>query len=246
VDDGLKTFDQAIGWTAGVVHCEKHGDQETHSFGHRPLVCPKCTGDAMLEQRKKDAEERRIQAEAEWKESIKESVPARYRDSRLADFSKDVSDKVSAWLKKCHESSGSLIIAGPVGTGKTHLATAIAKGLLLSRIGSDYVSQAAYLRQIRETWAKDSTRDESEVMAKYTRPRVLVLDDIGAARGNENDTMRLGELIAERYDAQKPSVFVSNLTPEQLKATVGDRSYDRMRDGATMLVLNGDSRRKPA
>lgn len=241
----FQTFSTAT-WVAIDIQCEKHGTVAAGSMGGRQPACPKCTQELMAEDRKKNAEERRIQAEIDWKASVKDSVPARYRDSKLEDFSKDIAEKVTAWLKKCPESSGSLIIAGPVGTGKTHLATAIAKTLMLSRVASDYVSQASYLRQIRETWGKDSQRDESEVMAKYCRPSVLVLDDIGAARGNENDAMRLGELIAERYDAQKASVFVSNLTTEQLKSAVGDRSYDRMRDGATMLVLNGDSRRKPA
>lgn len=238
-------FDKAIGWCAGEVDCEKHGKIMSEGYGGR-LVCPKCTQEAMAEQRRKDDEERRKIAEENRLEEIKDSVPNRYRDSKLADFSAEVSGRVKAWLTKCHQASGSLIIAGPVGTGKTHLAAAITKELLTCKMYAAYVSQAGYLREIRETWVKDSRYEESEVMAKYVRPRVLVLDDIGAARGNENDTMRLGELISERYDAERPSVFVSNLTPEQLKATVGDRSYDRMRDGASMLVLNGDSRRKPA
>lgn len=233
-------------WMAGEITCQKHGKVAAESYGGRPLVCPKCTQEAMAEQRRVDDEERRKIAEENRQEEIRNSVPTRYRDSKLTDFSADVAERAKAWLAKCDKSSGSLIIAGPVGTGKTHLAAALTKALLLARVYSVYVSQAGYLRQIRETWAKDSDRDESEVMEKFSLPRVLVLDDIGAARGNENDTMRLGELIAERYDLQKPSVFVSNLTPDQLKAAVGDRSYDRMRDGAMMLVLNGDSRRKPA
>ena len=233
-------------WYTGEIDCEKHGKVEAESYRGRQLVCPKCAREAMLEQQRIQDEERAKIMEEGRKESIRNSVPARYRDSRLTDFSADVQEKAKAWLKSCHVSSGSLIILGPVGTGKTHLATVLAKELMLCRVGAAYVSQASYLREIRKTWDKGSDEDESEILGKYLRDRVLVLDDIGAARGNENDTMRLGELIAERYDAQKPSVFVSNLTPDQLKATVGDRSYDRMRDGATMIVLNGDSRRKPA
>jgi len=227
-----------------AITCFKHGTYEAVAFGGMEPRCPKCMEESIAQlsdQQRAERQQRRVEQLAKMAD---DALPARYSGARLEDFSAKVTDQVAKWFEACQRSPGGLIVAGPVGTGKTHLACAIARKVIEADIGGKYVSQANYLRAIRKTW--DGKGDESAVLDEYIRPRVLVLDDIGAARGNDNDTLRLGELVSDRYDALKPTVYVSNLTPDLLKGAVGDRSYDRMRDGALSLILNGDSRRKPA
>lgn len=228
-----------------TIECEKHGTFEQRVWGWNNPRCEKCIEEEVearrLEQRKRDEEEI-LERRRRWAD---ESVPARYMNASISDFPDATIASILAWTKDSKTESGNLVIFGPVGTGKTHLAAAITRHLILNRTDAKYSSQANYLRQIRKTWDSQS-ESEDAVFQSFVLPRVLVLDDIGAARGNDNDTLRLGELIAERYDAMKPTVYVTNLTPETLKLTVGDRSYDRMRDKAVQLVLNGETRRKAA
>jgi DNA replication protein DnaC len=228
-----------------AVTCFTHGVYEAVSFEGREPRCPHCMEDAVARLNDEQRAERQKRRAEQLAKNADEAVPVRYKAATLDDFATKVTSPILKWFEGCQREPGGLILAGPVGTGKTHLACALTRKLVTADVGGKYVSQANYLRAIRQTWG-DHKRDESSVIEDFIRPRVLVLDDIGAARGNENDTLRLGELIADRYDALKPTVYVTNLTPDVLKATVGDRSYDRMRDGATMIVLNGDSRRKPA
>lgn len=234
----------------GAVLCETCQSPKVQAWTNGPLQCGKCVAAA----RERFRLEREIQDRESRAQYIREqsctAVPERYRNALLRDFSDAVSTKVRGWMTSVDQAMHQLVIFGPVGTGKTHLACAITREFILARIEKPgpevkYCSQASYLRDIRKTWDSSET-SEDYVFGLHTKPRILVLDDVGAARGNENDTLRLGELIAERYDAMKPTVFVTNLTPDQLKAAVGDRSYDRMRDDGMRIVLDGDSRRKLA
>lgn len=230
--------------TAIETQCETHGVLPGLMFNNRKPRCGKCIEAEIAERKVKQEEANRlemIERRAQWAD---EAVPARYRSASLRDFSELVTSKIRAWIANSSRLNDQLLILGTVGTGKTHLACAITRALIEGGTNSKFSSQANYLREIRHTW--DSDTSEDSVFRSFVQPRVLVLDDIGAARGNDNDTLRLGELIAERYDAMRPSVYVTNLTPEQLKSSVGDRSYDRMRDQAIQIVLNGQSRRSPS
>lgn len=234
----------------GAVLCEVCQTPKMKAWEDGPLQCPTCVAAARERLRVAREAQDRVNREQYLREQADTCVPQRYRTALLRDFSDAVSTKVRTWINSVDNVMHQLLIFGPVGTGKTHLACAITREIILSRIekpGPDvkFTSQAAYLRDIRKSW-DSSELSEEYVFGLHTKPRILVLDDIGAARGNENDTLRLGELIAERYDNMKPSVFVTNLTPDQLKAAVGDRSYDRMRDNGVQIVLNGESRRRPA
>src|SRR3546814_977163 len=106
-----------------------------------------------------------------------------------------------------------------------------------------YTTVPRYLRAITETW-DSSERKERDVHHPLVDADLLVLDEIGAGRGGENDVWRVHDLIADRYDAGKPSIFISNLRPDELRKAIGDRAYDRMREGSTQINLTGESDRK--
>ena len=139
--------------------------------------------------------------------------------------------------------AGSLLLLGPVGVGKTAAAAALLRELIRGGRRVRYATAAGLLDAIRATWGRLAQQREDQVLAPCLAADVLVLDDVGASRGTENDGWRLAGVICERYDQQRPTVVVSNLSLANLLPVIGDRAVDRLRDEGMKVVVGGKSRR---
>ena len=72
---------------------------------------------------------------------------------------------------------------------------------------------------------------------------MLVLDEIGVGHGSNAEHVQLFEVLDLRYKLERPTVLLSNLTTTALKAALGDRVYDRLREGATVKACDWKSYR---
>lgn len=137
-----------------------------------------------------------------------------------------------------------VLVCGPAGVGKTHLAQAI--GQEACRQGYDvlFVNTHKMLQHLNAGRA-DHTFERR--LAGYVRPDLLILDDFGlralVAPGPED----LYDVINERYE--KGSILLtSNRAPEEWPALFGDpllasAGLDRLNHRAELLVVRGESYR---
>ncbi|WP_278535704.1 ATP-binding protein [Delftia acidovorans] len=149
-------------------------------------------------------------------------------------------------------SGGGLWLIGPPGTGKTHLGSAMVNHVIRERdMGARILSSRQIVRMLRATWgssgfqasAWDRPETESELIESLGGDALLVIDEVGASMGTEAERLQLFEVIDRRYALSRPTVLLSNLVPSDIKAAVGERSYDRLREGAKMLKCNWPSHR---
>jgi len=140
------------------------------------------------------------------------------------------------------DTARSLLLAGPTGTGKTHMAYA---ALRLSaeacrppfwRAGST----AALLGDLRPS----ANRDSEALMAKYCNSTVLFLDDLGAGKSSEWTEEMLYRVIDHRYSNLLPCIFATNHAPSELAAALGERTASRLAEMCQVLVIDGDDRRR--
>ena len=140
-----------------------------------------------------------------------------------------------------------VLIVGPCGTGKSHLAQAL--GHCAVRQGVDVVfGTCAQLTQSLN--AARATGSYERKLASLARVALLIIDDFGLKPLRPPADEDLHDLIAERYE-QVATVVTSNLDyTEWDQAFPSNRllasaTLDRLRHNAYCLVLDGQSYRSP-
>ncbi len=165
-----------------------------------------------------------------------------------------------------------ILITGPVGCGKTHLAAAMVNGIIdktpvddqdalycAEMVGSYVSSQTGYkntprikfisvvslLEKFRSSYDNDE-ESAGYIFQRYAKCKLLVFDDIGAEKASEWAWERLFEIVDYRYNEELPLIATTNLTPAELKKKVGDRIYDRVREMCQLVAISSASQRKTA
>lgn len=111
----------------------------------------------------------------------------------------------------------SLYLYGGFGTGKTLLASIIAKAGWLGERRVEFGTVAQLLGKIKETFDNPALKTE-DVFGRYMDCDLLVLDDIGAEQQTSWKVEQLFELINNRYANRKQLVITSNFSPKELAA----------------------------
>lgn len=140
---------------------------------------------------------------------------------------------------------GGLVLCGMPGTGKTHLAAAIANHAIKEFCRSVVFSSVmAAMRRVKSTYSRDSEEKEIEAVRVYTEPDLLILDEVGVQFGSDAEKMILFEIINNRYQDMKPTILISNLSIDDLKEYIGERVIDRMHEGGgAVIAFDWDSYR---
>jgi DNA replication protein DnaC len=137
-------------------------------------------------------------------------------------------------------------IAGPTGTGKSHLVQALCHCAL--RAGHDvlFITHNKLLAQLHAARATNTYERKLQQLAKIA---VIAIDDFGLRPMRPPQDEDFHELIAERYE-RTTTLATSNLDFDEWGAAfpnklLGAATLDRLRDGAYRIVLDGETRRKP-
>lgn len=148
-----------------------------------------------------------------------------------------------AWLQQ----GANILLFGPSGTGKTHLAAAI--GAALIDIGQRVLfTRTTDLVQRLQAARRDLTLPAT--LAKFDRYDCMILDDLGYVRKDQTETAVLFELIAERYE-RKSLIATCNQPFSEWNQIFPDpamtvAAIDRLVHHATVLELNTESYRRRA
>lgn len=168
-------------------------------------------------------------------------IPERFSECTFENYVPDCEEAKRA-LKVCRayaskwperlQRGGGLVMCGKHGTGKNHLALAIAKSVIESHQSpAAFTTALKIAREYKSTWSKTSTRTEDEVIRQFTRPDLLIIDEIGVQFGSEAEKLIMFEIINTRYERMRPTILISNQSKEELSAFIGERVIDRMNDG---------------
>lgn len=231
--------------------CETHGEYETETLTLGDLSITKPCQACVQDRFKKDEQLANRKAQQDKIARITAmlghaGIPPRFRDRTFENYIPETPEAIKA-KKICHayaerfherlQVGGCLVLCGLPGTGKSHLACAIANFVLLAHEKSTvFISTIDAICTIRETYHKDSQISEREAIARLVEPELLILDEVGVQSGSDHEKQTLFNIINKRYENSKPTILISNLEVEELSKYVGERVMSRMnQNGGTVI-----------
>ncbi len=179
------------------------------------------------------------------------AIPRRFHTAKLRDLAGESAETLAQlqdWADDPQDRN--LVLLGPVGTGKTHVAVAVAKVRYFNYSESIAFWPVVELLDELRPGGREGVYDEARLA------RVLILDDLGAERPTEWTAERLYALVNRRWLERYPTIATTNLpgtrksAPEgyegpTLEETLGPRMFSRLvGSGAVIVRLSGPDRRR--
>ena len=138
----------------------------------------------------------------------------------------------------------SLMLIGPVGTGKSHLAAAIVNALIPQGVAAIFQPVPELFQRLNATYGRESRETEAQLLSALQEADLLVLDDVGAEKPSAANETRLYQIVDARYRGKKPMALTSNLDVNQLRTQVGERTIDRLIEVCQIVRLEATSYRR--
>jgi DNA replication protein DnaC len=137
------------------------------------------------------------------------------------------------------------VILGPVGVGKTHLATALGHVAIRRRRSVLFTRADQLFRTLKGARLDNSVEAE---MRRLTRVELLILDDFALQALDQTSTADFYELVVERHH-KTATIVTSNRDPSEWIALMSDpllaqSAVDRLVATSYELIIEGESYRR--
>jgi DNA replication protein DnaC len=216
--------------------------------------CPACDKELEERRRAQDAEDAKVELASRLRVA---NIPLRFSDKTLGNYEPGsdgqrrilgIAKDYAAKFDEHFAAGRCLILSGKVGTGKTHIACGILREISALPFAEGeawgsaawhpvrYATVSGVIRAIRETWNNPEVR-EADAIRKFTRPHLLVLDEVGRQFGSDAERNQIEELLDLRYQEMRPTLVCTNVEKSQLPQYLGERGVDRLRENGGILAV---------
>ena len=228
------------------------------SAGAASEICQKCFGSGMevipgkgarlCECRRRDAHSVRL---------VKARIPKRYEKCHFNTFEQKTDSQKKA-LRLAGEFNHNfpavdrgLLLTGPVGVGKTHLAVSIIKGLTERGFPCLFYEFGSLLKEIQDSYNSNTRSSELAVLNPVLTAELLVLDELGASKPTDWVRDTLAHIINTRYNENRFTIFTTNYPDERpsdgketLEDRIGVRVRSRIFEMCQTVPIEGEDYRK--
>jgi DNA replication protein DnaC len=219
---------------------------------------------ALMEKHRANAERKEAIALKEQAADLRRAamIPIRYRDHNLEGLKTKgeaqalLKARLIDYIKVSYKKGGSLLAHGDKGTGKTTAICAMLNFLMEKGQSAEYMNASELVYRIKATWNSGSKETELDILNSIASRNIIVIDEVAesprqtslrgmAHEGNNYDQATyVRKVIDARYQRRKPTVLISNRTPEELAALLGDAYLERITgDGGMSIEVKGESLR---
>ncbi len=153
--------------------------------------------------------------------------------------------KFSETFEETKTTGRGIFFTGSVGTGKTHLAAAIANYLINEKmIPVKFGNISTLLSEVRDTYNSESEKTEADVIKVLSNVQLLIIDDLGKEKATEWTNNIIYTIINNRYENYKPTVVTTNLSIKELDSKLGDATTSRIIEMCEGIKMDGMDYRK--
>ena len=196
-------------------------------------------------------------------------IPARYRDCDFSTYQTNGTDglaatklKIQSWASQYPLDRSGLLLIGPSGVGKTHLAVAALKELTGKGLHCLFCDYRELLKQIQNSYNPSVQTTELDLLRPVFETDIVLLDDLGAVKPSEWVWDTVSIILNTRYNEKRTTLITSNFLDgpsasadgtvgprrSAREETLGDRVGERMRsrlfEMCSLVLVNGKDYRQ--
>lgn len=129
------------------------------------------------------------------------------------------------------ERRNSIMLCGNPGSGKTHIALALANNFLKKNVRVVYMPYRDIVTKLKQNMIDEEYYKKT--LSKYQTCEILLIDDLFKGKINETDINIMFELINYRYLNRLPVIISTEFTIDRLlnfDEAIGSRIYEMSKD----------------
>jgi len=103
-----------------------------------------------------------------------------------------------------------LLLMGPCGVGKTHLAVAALRELMVRGHQARFYDYRELLKELQASYDPDHPVSEMGVLEPVLKAEILLLDDLGASKPSQWALDTIGHILNKRYNENRVTLLTTN------------------------------------
>jgi DNA replication protein DnaC len=108
------------------------------------------------------------------------------------------------------QSEHGILLMGPCGVGKTHLAVSAMKTIVLRGHSGLFYDYRELLKAIQDSYNPENQATEMSVLEPVLKTEILVLDDVGSSKPSPWALETVGHILNTRYNEKRVTILTTN------------------------------------